>query len=243
MKHDQAVLSQLGSDFWLQAPSQGIVVGARRSPLSQTQVWEVESEIRFFHPHITFSPIFMETNGDIDQSTSLRSLGKTDFFTREIDQMLLTRTCRIAIHSAKDLPDPLPEGLSIVALTAGVDPSDSLVLREGITLNTLPKGAVIATSSERRESAVLELIPHATFIDLRGPIAERLAKLDRGEADGVVVAEAALFRLGLTSLNRVTLPGKTVEGQGQLAVVARSDDYEMRRLFKPIDFTPPTQDN
>lgn len=238
MKNDKAILSQLDSEFWLKSPSKGISVGARRSPLSQAQLWEVESEIRFFYPHISFSPLLVDTHGDIDQKTSLRTLDKTDFFTREVDRMLLSGACRIAIHSAKDLPQPLPEGLSIVALTAGVDPSDSLVLRPGVPLNALSHGAIIATSSERREKAVLELVPHATFIDLRGTIAQRLAKLDSGEADGVVVAEAALFRLGLTYLNRFTLPGKTVEGQGQLAVMARADDYEMQRLFKAIDFRP-----
>jgi hydroxymethylbilane synthase len=238
MENDHTILSQLDPDYWLKSPSKGITVGARRSLLSQKQVWEVESEIRFFHPHISFSPIFVETYGDIDQKTSLRSLDKTDFFTREVDQLLLSGNCRIAVHSAKDLPHPLPEGLCVVALTAGADPSDSLVLRAGVTLKTLPQGAVIATSSERRESAVLELVPHATFTDLRGTIAQRLAKLDRGEADGVVVAEAALFRLGMTHLNRFTLPGKTVEGQGRLAVVACTHDWEMQSMFKAIDFRP-----
>lgn len=212
-----------------------IIVGARRSPLSQAQVWEVEKEIKRHRPHIAFAPLFVDTHGDIDQKTSLRSLDKTDFFTKEVDAMLLSGACRIAVHSAKDLPHPLPEGLTIIALTAGVDPSDSLVLKANAALGNLPDRFVVATSSARREDAVRQLVPHATFIDLRGTIGHRLAKLDSGAADGVVVAEAALIRLGLTHLNRATLPGDTVQGQGQLAIMARADDHEMQRLFAVLD--------
>jgi hydroxymethylbilane synthase len=104
----------------------------------------------------------------------------------------------------------------------------------------LPKGAVIATSSERREAAVRELRPgfSFTFRDVRGTIGQRLALLDKGEADGVVIAEAALIRLGLTHLNRITLPGTTTEMQGQLAIIARQEDNEMRELFSPLDCRP-----
>lgn len=121
--------------------------------------------------------------------------------------MLLSKTIRLAIHSAKDLPDPLPEGLALALVTKGVDPRDSLVFREGDSLSTLPSGAVIATSSSRREEVVRQLRGDLVFIDLRGDIEERLAKLTDG-ADGVVVAEAALIRLKLTHLNRLILPGK-----------------------------------
>ena len=86
-----------------------ITVGARGSPLSRIQVEEVYAEIRGNHPNILFHPIFVDTLGDQDKKTSLRNLNKTDFFTREIDQMLLAGECRIAIHSAKDLPEPLPK--------------------------------------------------------------------------------------------------------------------------------------
>jgi hydroxymethylbilane synthase len=149
--------------------------------------------------------------------------------------MLLKGECRLGIHSAKDLPFPLPSGLAVICLTKGIDSSDSLVLRPGETLEGLPKGAVIATSSVRREQTVLQLRQDLSFIDLRGTIGQRLAKLDQGEADGVVVAEAALIRLGLTHLNRIRLPGETVEGQGQLAIVARAEDEEMSSLFACMD--------
>lgn len=212
-----------------------IVAGSRASPLAKAQVEELIQEILQHHSRLTFTTIYVDTTGDIDQKTSLRTLGKTDFFTKELDHMLLAGKCRIAVHSAKDLPDPIPDGLAIAALTKGVDPSDSLVMKQGLTLQSLPLRPTVATSSERREEAVRILLPNASFIDIRGPIHKRLLILDAGKADGVVLAEAALIRLGLTHLNRVTLPGDTVPLQGQLAVIVRSDDEEMLRLFAPID--------
>ena len=212
-----------------------IVVGARSSPLSRVQCEEVETELRSHHPEVAFDPVWVKTMGDLDKKTSLRTLGQSDFFTRELDQMLLSGEIRIAIHSAKDLPEPLPYGITLVALTRGVDPRDSLVLRPGERLETLPRGAVIATSSERREETVRELRSDVCFIDLRGTIGERLEKLEKGEADGVVVAEAALIRLKLTHLNRIFLPGETAQHQGRLAILARSEDEEMRLFFAVVN--------
>jgi hydroxymethylbilane synthase len=187
-------------------------------------------EIASFFPDVVFEMLWMKTTGDLDQETSLRTLDKTDFFTRELDAALLNKDARIAIHSAKDLPEPMPEGLEVIAITEGVDPRDSLVLREGEAIESLPTNAIIATSSARREEAVRKLREDVRFIDIRGPIGERLKNLER-EVDGVVIAEAALIRLKLTHLNRVFLPGETVPMQGRLAVVARKDDEEMQQLF------------
>ncbi len=216
-----------------------IHVGARASPLSLVQVQEVLRELRLSDPEISFTVTAMPTSGDLDRITSLRNLDKTDFFTKELDALLLNSGCRIAIHSAKDLPDPLPEGLKIVAITKGVDSSDSLVLRQGATLGSLPKNAVIATSSIRREENVQQLRSDLTFCDIRGTIAERLQVLEKGKVDGVVIAEAALIRLGLTHLNRVRLPGSTTPLQGQLAILARKDDIEMAALFTKLDTRGP----
>ncbi len=145
-------------------------VAARTSALSRAQAKEVLAELQVFSPGIEFEETFLKTTGDVDQKTSLRSLEKTDFFTKEIDAMILNKTCGIAIHSAKDLPDPLPEGLELIALTKGLDPSDSLVLKKGTSLSSLKPGALIATSSLRREAAVLQLRPDFKFRDLRGTI-------------------------------------------------------------------------
>lgn len=212
-----------------------LVAGARKSPLSQVQFEEIKQALAVHHPHISLVPHFVDTTGDKDLQTSLRSLGKCDFFTKEIDALLLNGECHLGIHSAKDLADPLPQGLRIAALTVGVDPSDALVLREGMTLQSLPTGAKIATSSVRREEAVSCLRNDLSFVDVRGNIGQRLAKLDSGEVDGVVIAEAALIRLGLTHLNRVRLPGETTPLQGQLAVVVRDGDHAVSEVFHCLD--------
>lgn len=212
-----------------------IEVGARGSPLSRVQIEEVLNEVRAFHPDVDFQPIYVQTTGDNDLKTSLRTLDKTDFFTKEIDALQLSGGCRISIHSAKDLPEPLPKGLVLAALTQGVDPSDVLVLREGASLETLPLGAKIGTSSVRREKNIVGLRSDLVCVDIRGTIGARLQLLSQGVVDGLVMAEAALIRLELTHLNRIRLPGEGAPLQGQLAVLAREDDEEMLKLFAPID--------
>lgn len=200
-------------------------IGSRASKLALAQVQEVMKEL----PHIPFEIVAVHTTGDKDLSRSLRTLDKTDFFTKEVDELLLNGSCRIAIHSAKDLPEPLPKGLQVVALTQGVDPSDSLVFK------TLPTGALVATSSVRREQAVSLLRSDLKFCDIRGTVDERLQQLESGKIQGVVIAEAALIRLQLTHLNRIRLPGTTTPLQGQLAIMSRSGDLEMEKLFQPLD--------
>lgn len=203
-----------------------IRLAARSSTLSRMQTEEV---IKLF-PSIQFECIWVETWGDQDLATSLRSLEKTNFFTREIDHLLLTNECRIAVHSAKDLPEPLPQGLILVALTEGVDARDSLVFNREI-----PLGGTVGTSCERREQAIKNWRPDVQCIDVRGTIEKRLSLLDAGQLDGLVIAEAAIIRLGLQQRNRIFLKGKTATLQGKLAVVAREDDREIWELFKPLD--------
>jgi len=202
-------------------------VAARNSPLSRKQVEEVAHLMQ-----IELVPSWVETRGDKDQCTSLRTLVKTDFFTHEIDEMVLTGQVRIGVHSFKDLPDPLPKGLYLAATTPCLDARDALVIQQGLTLSALPFRALIATSSERREQAALLLRPDFRFKDIRGTIGQRLQVLDNQEVDGVIIAEAALLRLGLTHLTRVYLPGQTAVGQGQLAVVCRACDEEIIAFFQ-----------
>lgn len=212
-----------------------ITVGARESMLSQMQVQEVLDEIRSHIPTIEFFPLLMKTRGDKELLLSLRDMDKTNFFTKEIDDALLAGQCRIAIHSAKDLPEPLAKGLVMVALTKGVDPSDVLVLRDEDMLESLPSSARIGTSSKRREETLLAMRSDIECVDIRGSITQRLEKLDSMRVDGVVMAEAALIRLKLTHRNRVRLPGPVAALQGQLAIVAREDDEEMKAIFSQID--------
>lgn len=208
-----------------------IRVAARDSKLSRAQVDEVLELIQKYHPSIRFEPVWIKTSGDIDQNTSLRTMEKTDFFTKEVDEQVLHGHVRIAIHSAKDLPGSLPIGLQIAAVTEGVDSRDCLVMREKDRIETLPKYSKIATSSLRREEIVKNIRHDLSFIDLRGTIEERLSLLRKQKADGVVVAYAALIRLKLTHLNFQFLPGPTVEGQGKLAIICRESDREMMELL------------
>jgi hydroxymethylbilane synthase len=207
-----------------------IVVGARGSALSQLQVEEVYALLQKHVSDIVFVKRWFQTQGDLDQHTSLTSLEKTDFFTKEIDEAVLQGDCRIAIHSAKDLPDPLRLGLSVVAYTKGMDPSDVLVLRDGESCADLPLGAKIGTSSLRRQQNVYSLRKDFICVDIRGTIEKRLALLDAGVCDALVVAKCALLRLGLER-NTVSLEGEICPMQGKLAIVAKTSDVEMRELF------------
>ncbi|HRD55549.1 MAG TPA: hydroxymethylbilane synthase [Parachlamydiaceae bacterium] len=212
-----------------------ITVSARKSPLSKAQVEETLLEIRKYHPDIYFESIFIDTTGDLDLQTSLRNLDKTNFFTKELDELLLEGKCQIAVHSAKDLPDPLLKGLKIAAITKGLDSRDVLVLRKGETLRSLKKGAIIALSSKKRKEAIRALREDLSFQDIRGPIHTRLKVLDSKKADGVVIAEAALIRLKLTHLNRIYLTGETTPLQGQLAILTQDANMEMLKLFSCLD--------
>jgi hydroxymethylbilane synthase len=219
----------------VQSRAKTILVGSRSSPLSRAQVREVLESLQRFHPEINFDPVWIETRGDLDQTTSLRALEKTDFFTQEIEERQLNGEFEISIHSAKDLPEELRLGLRVVALTQGLDPSDVLVMREGDTMESLASPARIGTSSARREHNLLALRSDLQCVDIRGPIQKRLELLEEKYVDGVVVAEAALIRLKLTHLNRIVIPGECARHQGQLAVVARLDDHASATLFSSLD--------
>lgn len=207
-----------------------IKIGARSSSLSKVQVEEVHKAIQLFYPQIQFIPTWISTRGDQDKTTSLKTLEKTDFFTDEIDRRQMDGEFQISIHSAKDLPDPLHPGLEIVALTKGIDPSDSLVVKQFPLLY----GSRIGTSSERREAFLKNWRSDLKCVDIRGTIEERLQLIHQGVLDGVVMAEAALIRLNLTHLPRLHLDIELAHMQGRLAVVARKNDHAMQQIFQSI---------
>lgn len=211
-----------------------IKVASRASRLARLQVEEFFKELTLHHPAISYEALYLETVGDRDQTSSLKEMERSDFFTREIDQMLLRGEVQLAIHSAKDLPDPLPHGLKLVAVTQGVDPSDVLVVRSGSSLSELPQGAVVGSSSTRRDQLLLQLRPDLTIREIRGTIDRRLEQLDEGLFDALVMAKAALIRLGIDRPT-IELQGPTAPLQGRLAAVARADDLEMQRLCVLVD--------
>lgn len=227
-------LSLLPSKWQLASP---LLIGLRSSPLSRAQWVEFVQEVSSAMPELALSPLFLSSPGDRDKSSSLRPLEKSDFFTRDLDDAVEEGRCRLALHSAKDLPEPLRNTLQLIALTKGLDSSDSLLLRQGDSWQQLPPSPRIGTSSQRRERAVLQLIPHAHLCDIRGTIEERIALLDGGSIDGLVIAEAALLRLAIDR-PRERLPGEGAPLQGQLALVSRRDDLEMEQLFAFLDSRP-----
>lgn len=211
-----------------------IRIGARKSPLAIAQVKEVFQEIKKLNPNVLFDLKTYITSGDIDLVTSLKKMEKTDFFTKEIDNGILNSEIDIAIHSAKDLPEHLPDGLEIYAITKGVDPRDSVILYPPYTLQTLPSKSIIGTSSKRREEYLRKIRSDFEFFDVRGNIQQRLDLLKSKTINALVVAEAALIRLNLTHLHRVILDAETAPLQGKLAVIGRKDNVFLKNLFQLI---------
>ncbi|MDR2963432.1 MAG: uroporphyrinogen-III C-methyltransferase [Bacteroidales bacterium] len=213
------------------AHSQHIIVAARASALSLVQVQEVFSAL----PTVDYELLKMASFGDKNKHIPLlNNCVADDFFTRELDHALLYGSADVAIHSAKDVPYPLPAGLELLALTAAADQSDSLVSRHNLTLETLPAGAKIGTSSAQRKAEVLALRPDLEIVPIRGTIEERIAQVDSGEVDALIVATCALFRLGLEHRIAQILPCKTHSLQGNLAVVGRANS-PFKVLFSAID--------
>lgn len=210
-----------------------ISVAARDSALSKVQVEEVLVELRQNYPDINFSPNWIKTTGDLDQKSSLVDKEKTDFFTKEVDEAVLSGECQIAIHSAKDLPDPIHPDLTVVAYTKGVDSSDVLVFRKGEGLHSLPPFSKVGTSSLRRIQNLLSLREDLCPVDIRGTIEKRLSLLDNGEVDAVILAKAALIRLKIIR-DMQDLPGAISPMQGRLAIIARKEDFVVKEIFKVL---------
>ena len=202
---------------------------ARASKLSRIQVEEVKRL-----SGLNFEVEFVESRGDRDLKSTLIDRAADDFFTRELDEAVLEGRVDFGIHSAKDLPQPLPKGLEIAALTEGVDPRDSLVLREGFKLESLPTGAKICASSRGRHEAIRALRSDLVPADVRGTIDQRLTYIERDGIYGVMIAKAALIRLGY-QLNTIDLDHPTAKGQGRLAIVCRSKDEAVIEQFSKID--------
>lgn len=210
-----------------------IKVGSRVSRLAQIQVKEIFSLLSRKATHLDYTLLTYQTKGDKDKMTSLVSNPADDFFTDTLDQALLSHEIDVAVHSAKDLPQNLKEGLTIFALTASLDETDAFVGKG--KLSELKAGAKVGTSSLLRRQMIKDQYPYLEMVDIRGTIEERLAQIKQGKLDGVIVATCALKRLGLEDLIREILPYATTPLQGQLAVVGRAASEELRELFMPID--------
>lgn len=191
-------------------------LGTRKSKLA---IKQVEEFIRYF-PDEKFEIVFFDTTGDIDKTKPISNIEGSDFFTDKIDKVLLEGKIDLALHSAKDLPDVLPDGLVVAFMAESINPYDVLVAPKGLLC-----GARIGVSSKRRKEQIKEWRPDLKILDIRGNIDERLEKLDSGSYDAIVVAEAGLIRLGLEDRITQRLPFQAHPLQGRLAVVVRSSDY------------------
>ena len=206
-----------------------IRIGTRASRLALAQVNEVVRRFGIGE----YAIVVYDTSGDIDKDTPIAEVEGTDFFTDRIERALLRKEIDLAVHSAKDLPDRIPEGLMIVATTESIDKDDVLVSKGNLKLSELPAGAKVGTSSRRRKESLLMLRSDLEIIDLRGNIEERMEKLDRGEYAAIVIAAAGLIRLGLEHRIAERLPFETAPGQGALALEIRKEDKELYAWLKP----------
>jgi hydroxymethylbilane synthase len=200
-------------------------VGTRGSTLA---LWQTERVRRLLAEggHAT-ERIEIRTTGDMVQDVPLARIGSAALFTRQIDEALLAGRIDLAVHSLKDLPTVLPDGLALAAVSEREDPSDALVGRGPVRWSDLPRGGTVATSSLRRKAQLLHARPDLQVTDLRGNVDTRLRKLDASDWSAILLAAAGLVRLDLGHRIGERLPAEVMlpaPGQGALAVTARQDD-------------------
>lgn len=216
-----------------------VVIGTRASKLALWQSNHVRDSLIARHPGLEVSLERISTRGDEIQDRPLAAIGRNSLFVAEIEDALRSGRIRLAVHSAKDLPSTLADDMTIVAFSTRADPRDAFISRAG-GFDALPTGARVGTSSPRRACQMKALRPDLVFLDIRGNVDTRLAKLERGEFDAIVLAAAGLERLGW--LNVVTEFLDTdrmvpAVAQGILAIEARADDTEARALCAHLDDT------
>ena len=216
-----------------------IRTGTRGSILAIRQTEEVLAQLGPKFPELDFQVTPVRTQGDINATASLTGMG-LGVFVNEIERMLLDGELDMAVHSLKDMPTKLPDGLFIGAMTGRQDPRDVLVNRWHCRLADLPEGARIGTSSPRRRALLNSLCPQATVLPIRGNVETRLNKAQSDDYDGAVLAAAGLIRLGLTEhIDDYLSPQRFVPppGQGVLAVEVRADDQRMIDMLRSVDDT------
>lgn len=218
-----------------------IRIGSRKSQLALVQTYWVQEQLQKHFPDRRFEVETMSTQGDKILDVALAKIGDKGLFTKELEVGMLQHEIDLAVHSLKDLPTKLPEGLVLGCVSERVDPADALVVNEkhkDKQLDSLPQGAVIGTSSLRRLAQLCHHFPHLTFKDIRGNVNTRLAKLDAGEYDGIILAVAGLQRLGMGDRIHQIIPAEIslhAVGQGALGIECRGDDKEVLALIKALE--------
>ncbi len=210
-----------------------IIIGTRSSKLALWQADYVMDCLQKKYPELHVEKKLMTTKGDKILDAPLAKIGGKGLFTKELEQDMLEGGIDIAVHSLKDMPTEVPDGLIITAITKRYDPGDAFVSNKVKSLAELPQGAVVGTSSLRRKAQLLHARPDLVVKDLRGNVNTRLRKLDAGEYDAAILAVAGLRRLGFGGRITEVLPKSMIlpaVGQGALAIEAREDDAETREL-------------
>ncbi|XP_032524371.2 porphobilinogen deaminase [Danaus plexippus] len=216
-------------------------VGSRKSELALIQTNFVIDSLKKIYPEKEFTIVSMTTLGDRVLDISLPKIGEKSLFTKDLEEALRNNTVDFVVHSLKDLPTTLPEGLAIGAVFEREDPRDALVLREDIkeaTLSALPAGSIIGTSSLRRTAQLRGSYPELSVQDVRGNLNTRLKKLDSGAYSALLLATAGLERMGWEKRITKILPCSEMMyavGQGALAVECRSDNAEILTLLSPFN--------
>jgi hydroxymethylbilane synthase len=229
------------------SPARTIRIGSRKSQLALVQTYWVQEQLQKHYPDRDFEVQTMSTHGDKILDVALSKIGDKGLFTKELEVGMLNQEIDLAVHSLKDLPTALPEGLVLGCVTERENPADALVLHakhQGKQLDTLPEGAVIGTSSLRRLAQLRYHFPHFTFKDIRGNLNTRLGKLDAGEFDALILAAAGLKRLDMSDRIHQVIPSEIslhAVGQGALGIECRGDDPEILDVLKAIEHSPTAQ--
>jgi hydroxymethylbilane synthase len=216
---------------------QRIVIASRESRLAMWQAEHVRAELGRLYPALTVEILGMTTRGDRILDVTLSKIGGKGLFVKELEAAMAEGRADFAVHSAKDVPMELPEGFVLPAIMTREDPRDAFVSVRYAAIAELPRGAIVGTSSLRREAQLRERFPHLEIRPLRGNLDTRLAKLDRGEYAGIVLAVAGLKRLGLGERIRETLdPAASLPaaGQGALAIECRADRPDVAALLAAL---------
>jgi hydroxymethylbilane synthase len=216
-------------------------IGTRGSPLALAQAHETRDRLTAAHPALAepgaIEIVVIVTTGDRVLDRTLAEAGGKGLFTKEIEEALLDGRIDLAVHSMKDVPTVLPDGLEIAALLPREDPRDAFFSRSGVSLADLPAGSVLGTAGLRRQAQVLQRRPDIKIIPLRGNVQTRLRKLADGEVDAMLLAMAGLRRLGITDRHTEVLDTDVMlpaVAQGAIGIEIRSNDARTRALLEPL---------
>jgi hydroxymethylbilane synthase len=218
-------------------PQSILRIATRKSALALWQAEHVRQGLQLRHPGLQVELVTMTTRGDQILDSPLAKVGGKGLFVKELEQALLEGRADIAVHSMKDVPVDLPEGLELAVILEREDPRDAFVSNRCATLDELPHGARVGTSSLRRQCQLRAARPDLVLADLRGNVNTRLDKLDRGDFDAIILACAGLKRLGFSERIRQELGPEIILpaiGQGAIGIECRGDDAATQALIAPL---------